>query len=507
MSQVPLCLKWLLVRRAMEDSQSSRLKLPVSFVKAGVEPSSSSGPQVFQSAEGTYVLAAPPSVMVTSLSQRDMDSIATPLFQQIRKSGSHPAPMYVPQWRQKESIPIHRCEHVEASKGLMPEAQWDWVQSQDFSASHVDRAVRVPLHKTERVTYQDGCPIQTEELTVLHATRASLLHAILKGGVASSIPSHGIEGLWSSARLQEAAFTWGSSIVEESAGIILEERLPKFRLHRVSPSTPTDSERGSLADDKIRSSGAGGYFGWAVAGQSRREATRQRVFWVLCCSLENMSSTMDANPVPSGRQDKQARRMHDMRQCMATAYAQAAEILLRSDQSNSGFWESTGARLVKNEWHAGRPISRAPTNLCLLHVVQKGLSLCKDEDGVHGAFKDSEDLYLVSMSLSADITAILYPTQAYSGAGTKTIEYQKAGSTSFNQVSIPLMAFLYKHFRHSVWPRFLRGRPQDRHVYLRSTSGRLPGRGSTTKDKGHSFTTRLVPVPQTRHHWGRHLPR
>ena len=324
------------------------------------------------------------------------------------------------------------------------------VQSQDFSASHVDRAVRVPLHKTERVTYQDGCPIQTEELTVLHATRASLLHAILKGGVASSIPSHGIEGLWSSARLQEAAFLWGSSIVEESAGIILEVRLPKFRLHRVSPSTPTDSERGSLADDKIRSSGAGGYFGWAVAGQSRREATRQSVFWLLCCSLENMSSTMDANPVPSGRQDKQARRMHDMRQCMATAYAQAAEILLRPDQSNSGFWESTGARLVKKKWHAGRKISRAPTNLCLLHVVQKGLSLCKDEDGVHGAFKDSEDLYLVSMSLSANITAILYPTQAYSGAGTKTIEYQKAGSISFNQVPIPLMAVLYKHFRHSV---------------------------------------------------------
>ena len=216
---------------------------------------------------------------------------------------------------------------------------------------------------------------------------------------------------------------------------------------------------------------------------------------------------MDADPVPSGRQDKQARRMHDMRQCMATAYAQVAEILLRRDQSNSGFWESTGARLVKKKWHAGRKISRAPTNLCLLHVVQKGLSLCKDEDGVHGACKDSEDLYLVSMSLSANITAILYPTQAYSGAGTKTIEYQKAGSISFNQVPIPLMAVLYKHFRHSVWLRFLRGRPQDIHVYLRSTSGRLPGRGSTTKNKGHSFTTGLVPVPQARHHWGRHLPR
>ncbi|CAE7883357.1 unnamed protein product, partial [Symbiodinium microadriaticum] len=47
----------------MEEWQSSRLNRPISFVRAGDEPSSSLGPQVFQAVEGTYVPTAPPPTM------------------------------------------------------------------------------------------------------------------------------------------------------------------------------------------------------------------------------------------------------------------------------------------------------------------------------------------------------------------------------------------------------------------------------------------------------------
>ena len=404
----------------MEASQPSRSNRRIHFVRAGTEPPTSAGPQVFQPAESIYVPAAPPPTMVTSLSQSDMDTIARSLSRQILKSGKDSTPMYVPQWRQKESVPIYRFETAVPPKDLLPTSLWAWVQQQDFS-SHVDQAVRVPVHKRVPNTYQDGCPIQTEELTVFHATRAGLLHAILKGGLAPSIPSHGVEGLWCFARLQEAAFTWGSSIVEELAGIVLEIQVPKFLLSETSPNTPTDSTRGLLSNVKIRASGADGHFRWVVAGkflnsaipvrvtailirstseaqllfgQRLREAIRQSVSWVLCRPLQDILAETDVDFIPEGRIQKQPRLMEDMRQRVATAAEQALQILRRSDQSDEQFWEEVGARVTKK---MGTQVARLVERR-LIYASSMGVrsvqSLYKTGDAVHGALKDSEDLYM-----------------------------------------------------------------------------------------------------------------
>ncbi|OLP75118.1 hypothetical protein AK812_SmicGene45136 [Symbiodinium microadriaticum] len=114
---------------------------------------------------------------------------------------------------------------------------------------------------------------------------------------------------------------------------------------------------------------------------------------------------------------------------MATRDEQAMEFLLQSDQSDVEFWQSTGAKLAKR---IGTQVLRLVERRLIYAAsmsVEEAVSLYRDGDEVHGALKDSEDLYLVSMNMSADMTSILYPIQTYTGAGTKTIEYYKATTT------------------------------------------------------------------------------
>ena len=187
--------------------------------------------------------------------------------------------------------------------------------------------------------------------------------------------------------------------------------------------------------------------------QSLREAIRQSVSWVLCCPLQETLS-MDVGFIPEGPQKKQPRLMHDMRQRMATRDEQAMEFLLQSDQSGADFWQSTGAKLAKR---IGAQVLRLVERRLIYAAsmsVEEEVSLYSDGDEVHGARKDSEDVYLVSMNMSADMTSILYPIQTYTGKSLFFV----ALCSGFGRFGVVFLVGVYRCFFSVVaWVFFCGG--------------------------------------------------
>ena len=107
------------------------------------------------------------------------------------------------------------------------------------------------------------------EITLYHASRPAFLKQILQQGLAPSIHSHGICGLWVFALAPWAAYCWGSCILENVEGMILGITIARKMLRERSAQCPADSnvQTGLVTNRNIRGTGAGGYLRFVVAGQ------------------------------------------------------------------------------------------------------------------------------------------------------------------------------------------------------------------------------------------------
>ena len=82
------------------------------------------------------------------------------------------------------------------------------------------------VQKSEPSTYQDGTPIEEDELSFYHGTNEGLVCSILTKGVCASIPSHGAEGLWVFSLLSPHSYDWGISPLQFFGGHVLHLKIP-----------------------------------------------------------------------------------------------------------------------------------------------------------------------------------------------------------------------------------------------------------------------------------------
>ena len=148
--------------------------------------------------------------------------------------------------------------------------------------------------------------------------------------------------------------------------------------------------------------------------QSLREAIRHSVSWALGAKLHDLQPGF----VPEGPQRKQPRLLEEMRQRFDASSQQAVSALLQNDQSDADavkFWMQAGQKLAKK---IGTQASRLVERRLIYAVsmsVKEAVAQYRPGEELHGTLKDSEDLYVIAVNMSADIAAILYPLQAYTG--------------------------------------------------------------------------------------------
>jgi len=82
------------------------------------------------------------------------------------------------------------------------------------------------VKKLEQGIYQDGTPIDADELSFYHGTNEGLVCSILTKGVCASIPSHGAEGLWVFSLLSPHSYDWGISPLQFFGGHVLHLKIP-----------------------------------------------------------------------------------------------------------------------------------------------------------------------------------------------------------------------------------------------------------------------------------------
>lgn len=133
-------------------------------------------------------------------------------------------PLYSIQWADQRLEHVYNYACPEKSEGeLTGEPLFEWIEanSRDWRRMPHGTAAVFPITSSKEGLYQDGSAVDDSEITLYHASRPALLKQILQQGLAPSIHSHGICGLWVFALAPWAAYCWGSCILENVEGMIL----------------------------------------------------------------------------------------------------------------------------------------------------------------------------------------------------------------------------------------------------------------------------------------------
>ena len=130
--------------------------------------------------------------------------------------------------------------------------------------------------KREPNQYQDGAPVEDQELSFFHATDEALVHSVLDKGLYASHAAHGVEGLWMFSLLTPWAFDWGWEPLQYFGGVVLHVKVPASACR-----TYTESGTTLLQQNRhIRGKSGTGHLRFVLHGKSMSSLLRCRIIGI-----------------------------------------------------------------------------------------------------------------------------------------------------------------------------------------------------------------------------------
>jgi len=338
------------------------------------------------------------------------------------------------------------------------------------------------VKKLEQGIYQDGTPIDEDELSFYHGTNEGLVNSILTKGVCASIPSHDAEGLWVFSLLSPHSYDWGMSPLQFFGGHVLHLKIPA-NLEKLR-------QNGRIRGDCLNA----GHLRWVLNGKHLSPHLRCRIVgiyvrvpsqayiqWVKgfkqsvrncipwchlgtfdphsqavaqCQEVPGTKLKIVCKGEPKGRAlhclGKNVVRRGTGKECLLYC------VLEQRKKNSEDFMAHIlpGATVTRRKGLHEESKMKAQLSMCVDRRLSYASAVSKKDalsaDGADNILESSSDIFTGVRALSAAIAATLYPLLQTSTASIDKI-WQNWSNVRAERVPAPVMLFLTEAFPNTDW--------------------------------------------------------